>query len=56
MAQLDPFDSLEELSVALVGAGPSALDITNAQVVQALGNLQLIGNRQRNVFGLAAIA
>src|ERR1700722_1714962 len=56
MAELEPFNLFEEGGVALVRAGPSALDIVDAQIIETFGNLELVVDRKRNVLALASIA
>ncbi len=53
---LDLLDLFEERRVAIVRARPSALDIIEAEIVQPLRNRDLVLDRQRDVFGLAAVA
>ena len=46
---------LEELVVLGVGAGPPALDVADAEVVELLGDAELVVDRQRQPFLLAAV-
>ena len=48
--------SVKERGVARVGSRPSALDVVDAEIVEPLGDLQLVGDGERNVFGLASVA
>ncbi len=46
----------EELDVLRVGARPAALDVVHAEVVELLGNAQLVVDRGRHAFHLQAVA
>ena len=46
----------EELFVLRVGAGPAALNVSNAQAIELLGNTQLVFHRDGHAFKLAAVA
>jgi hypothetical protein len=46
----------EELDVLRVGAGPAALDVVDAEVVQLLGDAQLVLDRGRHALDLHAVA
>ena len=46
----------EELFVLRVGARPAAFDVVDAQVVELLGDAQLVLDRQRDAFELRAVA
>ena len=56
VAQAELFDLAEERGVALVGARPSALDIVDPEIVEALGNLELVLDGERDVLRLAPVA
>ena len=46
----------EELDVLGVGAGPAALDVGDAEMVELLGHAQLVVDRERQPLLLAAVA
>ena len=46
----------EELLVLRVGAGPAALDVVHAEVVELLGDAQLVVDGERDALDLAAVA
>jgi hypothetical protein len=46
---------LEELLVLGVGAGPAPLDVVDAEVVELLGDAQLVLDREREPLPLAAV-
>ena len=47
---------LEKLAVLGVGAGPSALDVSDPEIVQQSGDPQLVGNGQRDAFLLRPVS
>src|ERR1700692_3371108 len=49
-------DLLEKRGVKLLGARPSALNVVEAKLIEALGNSDLVLDSQRDVLGLASIA
>ena len=48
--------ALEELDVLGVGAGPAAFDVVEADLVQARGDAQLVGQREDHALALGAVA
>src|SRR6266446_2403846 len=54
--QTEALDGAEELLVARVRARPAALDVTDAEVVEPLGNAQLVLEREGDVLGLRPVA
>src|SRR5208283_4514484 len=56
VANFDLFDLFEERRVAIVRARPSTLDVIETEIVETLGNRDLVLDRQRDVFGLASVA
>ena len=46
----------EELDVARVRAGPAAFDVVDAEGVEAIGDAQLVGHRERDAVSLGAVA
>ena len=57
MAQVQlTLGALEELRVLRVGAGPAALDVVHAEVVELLGDAQLVLHRRRHALDLQAVA
>ena len=54
--ELEFFDALEKIGVAVVGAGITAFDVIDAEFVQFRGDAQLVLERKRNIFGLAAVS
>src|SRR5262249_1627391 len=49
-------DRAEELRVARIRAGPPALDVVDAELVERLGDAQLVVEREADVLGLRAVA
>ena len=47
---------LEKRHVDRVGTGPAALDVVDAELVEAQGDLDFVGRGQVDVFGLRAVA
>src|SRR5581483_10219247 len=56
VAELEPFDSLEELRVARVRSRKAAFDVVDADLVELRGDAQLVFQRKGDVFRLAAVA
>src|SRR5437867_3286175 len=54
--QTETLDGAEELLVARVRARPAALDVVDAEVVEPLGDAQLVLEREGNVLGLRPVA
>src|SRR6185437_10803577 len=54
--QVEFLDLAKKRRVAVVGARPSALDIVDAEIVEALGNLELVLDRERDVLRLTPVA
>src|SRR3989338_7666970 len=50
------FDLMEKRHVLGVGTGPAAFYIMNAELVQTLGNQNLVVNRQTDALALSAVA
>src|SRR5947208_5867004 len=56
MLESEAFDGAEELLVARVRAWPTALDVVEAEVVEALGDAELVLEREGDVLGLRPVA
>src|SRR5438093_7645396 len=56
MLETEAFDGAEELLVARVRAWPTALDVVEAEVVEALGDAELVLEREGDVLGLRPVA
>src|SRR5579883_3486229 len=56
MPQAQLLDLAEERGIALVRAGPAALDVVDAEIVEALGDFELVLDRERNVLRLTSVA
>ncbi len=54
--ELEAFGPLEKFGVFGVGAGPAFLDLVGAQLVQPIGDDQLVLNGQRYALVLCAVA
>src|SRR5437870_7823114 len=54
--QPEALDGAEELLVARVRARPAALDVVDAEVVEPLGDAQLVLEREGDVFGRGPVA
>src|SRR5439155_22352066 len=54
--QPEPLDGAEELLVARVRARPAALDVAEPEVVELLGDAELVVEREGDVLGLRTIA
>src|SRR2546426_3425738 len=54
--QTEALDGAEELLVARVRARPAALDVMDAEVVEPLGDAQLVLEREGDVLGLRPVA
>src|SRR5262249_31818448 len=52
----EPANAAEELLVARIRARPAAFHVVDAQVVEALGDAELVVEREADVFGLRAVA
>ena len=55
LGKRDGFDLLKELEVLWIGSRPSSFDIMDTQLIQLLGNPDLILHREGNVLGLGTI-
>src|SRR5205807_7036269 len=54
--QTEALDGAEELLVARVRARPAALDVMDGEVVEPLGDAQLVLEREGDVLGLRPVA
>ena len=53
--ELEFFDLLEKIGVARIRARVTAFDIVDPQIVEFLRDPQLVLERERDIFGLAAV-
>src|SRR5690606_25457837 len=53
--QVEALGHLEELGVLRIGTGPPALDVVEAELVEALANLDLVLNGERNSLALGPV-
>ena len=54
--QFELFDLLEKIRIARIGARVTPFDIVDAKIVELLRDAQLVFQRERNIFGLAAVS